>query len=340
MFTTDENGDSLADMAFLARAFQVSKMIQVAAALELADRVADSAKPITALALEAGAEPTMLLRLCRALAAFGIFAVDNDGNLSQTARSAHLRQTAAPTLHYAARYYASPHITASWAQLEHTVRTGESAFQSVYGMPKFDYLKTHPDEAAVFDAFMRHSPEDRHAAVVDAFDFSEAGLVVDIGGGDGALLGAILTANPQTTGLLFDQAHVVAGAARTLEQFPTRLQVATGSFFETVPAGGDVYTMSQILHDWDDAHCHTILTNLQATMRPSTRLLVIERLLEVEPGRSNPMIYLADINMMVNLQGRERTVQEFTKLLTQTGFSEPRVIRTRSSFCILETIRL
>lgn len=337
MFTTDENGDSLADMAFLARAFQVSKMIQVASALELADRVADGAKPITALALEAGAEPTMLLRLCRALAAFGIFAVDDDGNLAQTARSMHLRQTAAPTLHYAARYYASPHITASWAQLEHAVRTGESAFQSVYEMPKFDYLKMHPDEAEVFDAFMRHSPEDRHAAVVDAFDFSEAGLVVDIGGGNGALLAAILTANPHTTGQLFDQAHVVAGAGNTLELFDGRLRVATGSFFQVVPAGGDVYTMSQILHDWNDDQALSILSNVHAAMRPGARLLVIERLLE---GHSNPMVYLADINMMVSLQGRERTFEEFTALMTQTGFSAPRVIRTRSSFCIIETFSL
>ena len=337
MFTSNENEDSLADMAFLARAFQVSKMIQVAAALELADRVADGAKPITALALEAGAEPTMLLRLCRALAAFGIFAVDHDGNLSQTARSMHLRQTAAPTLHHAARYYASPHITASWAQLEHAVRTGESAFQSVYGMPKFDYLKTHPDEAAVFDAFMRHSPEDRHAAVVDAFDFSEAGLVVDIGGGNGALLEAILAANPHTTGLLFDQMHVVAGAADTLERFAGRLMVATGSFFQSVPAGGDVYIMSQILHDWNDAQAMSILSNVHAAMRLGARLLVIERLLE---GHSNPMVYLADINMMVSLQGRERTLSEFTALLTQSGFSAPRVVRTRSSFCIFETFSL
>ena len=340
MFTTNENADSFADMTFLVRAFQVSKMIEVAAALELADRVAEGAKPITVLALEAGAEPTMLLRLCRALSAFGIFAVDDAGNLCQTARSMHLRQASAPTLHHAARYYASPHITASWAKLEHAVRSGESAFQSVYGMPKFDYLQTHPDEAALFDAFMRHSPEDRHVAVVDAYDFSEAGLVVDIGGGNGALLAAILAANPQVTGLLFDQTHVVSGAADTLELFAGRLTVMTGSFFQSVPAGGDVYSMSQVLHDWNDAHCLSILTNAHAAMRPRTRLLVIERLLDDQPGHSNPMTYLSDINMMVNLQGRERTFAEFTDLLTRSGFSTPHVIRTRSSFSILETSRV
>ena len=160
---------------------------------------------------------------------------------------------------------------------------------------------------------------------------------MDIGGGNGALLAAILTAHPQTTGLLFDQAHVVAGAADTLERFADRLQVATGSFFQVLPVGGDVHTMSQILHDCNDADCLSILSNVHTAMRPGRRLLVIERLLE---GRSDPMVYLSDINMMVNLQGRERTLGEFTTLLTQSGFSSPRAIRTRSSFCILETIRL
>ena len=337
MYTPNETSDSFADMAFLARAFQLSRMIHVAAALELADRITEDSKPITALALEAGAEPAMLLRLCRALAAFGIFAVDNDGNLSQTARSMHLRQTTAPTLYHAARYQGLPHLAASWARLEHSVRSGESAFEAEHGMTSFEYLKTHPEAAARFDAFMQNSPDDRHAAVAEAYDFSDAGLVVDIGGGNGALLAAILTANPHTRGLLFDQAHVVSGAADVLAAFAGRWQTATGSFFQSVPDAGDLYTISQILHDWSDRECLTILGNLGQSMRQGTRLLIVERLLE---DHSNPMIYLTDINMMVNLQGRERTLEEFTDLLTQTGFSAPLVIRTRSSFCILETFSL
>jgi O-methyltransferase domain len=336
MFSSTNN-DSFADMAFLARAYQVSKMIQVAVALELADRVADGSQSISNLALEAGAEASMLLRLCRALAAFGIFAVDTEGNVSQTARSECLRKDTTPTLYHAAKFWATPHIWTSWANLEQTVRTGESAFESVYHMPKFEYLKTHPEEAELFNLFMQHGLDNRQAAVVAAYDFSKAGLVVDVGGGNGALLAAILQANPQTRGLLFDQDAVVAGASRTLADFAGRCQIEAGDFFQTIPFGGDTYTMSAVLHDWDDEHCLRILVNTRAAMQPNKRLLVIERLLESEVGLTNPMNYLADISMMVNQNGRERTHTEFTQLLAMSGFGEPQIHRTTSAFCILET---
>jgi O-methyltransferase domain len=336
MSTPANNRDSFADLAFLTKAFQISKMIQVAVALELADRIVGGSQSVTTLALAAGANPEMLLRLCRALAAFGIFAVDTDENVNQTARSQCLRKDAVPTLHHAVMYWSTPHVWNSWANLEHAVRTGESAFESVYQMPKFDYLKAHPEEAELFDLFMQHTPDNRHAAVVAAYDFSNAGLVVDIGGGNGALLAAILQANPQARGLLFDQDVVVAGAGQTLADFAGRSQIEAGDFFQTIPFGGDTYTMSAVLHDWDDAHCLSILVNTRTAMQPNKRLLVIERLLEPEVGLTNPMNYLADISMMVNLNGRERTHTEFTQLLAMSGFGEPQIHRTTSAFCILE----
>jgi O-methyltransferase domain len=340
MSTPTDKNDAFAHMAFLSRAYQVSKMIQVAAALGLADRVADGPRPAKTLALEAGAEPVALLRLCRALAAFGIFSVDADGQVSQTTRSECLRQDAKPTLHHAAMYWTAPHVWGAWANLEHAVRTGESAFESVFHTPKFEYLKTHPEEAALFDLFMQHSPEDRHAAVVAAYDFSKADLVVDIGGGNGALLAAILHANANTRGLLFDQEAVVAGSGQLRTDFAARVEVQSGSFFETIPAGGDIYLMSQILHDWDDARASSILSNARKAMGPNKRLLVIERLMDHEAGRTNPMSYLADINMMVNLHGRERTLSEFAQMLQATGFGAPQVYRTRSSFSLLEAFSL
>jgi O-methyltransferase domain len=337
MSTPANENDSFADMAFLTRAYQVSKMVQVAAALQLADRVADGPRSAATLASEAGAEPVALLRLCRALAAFGIFAVDAEGRISQTARSECLRQDATPTLYHAAMYWTSPHMWGSWSNLEHAVRTGKSAFESVFHAPKFEYLKTHPEEAELFDLFMQHSPEDRHAAVVAAYDFSNAGLVVDVGGGNGALLATILRANAHVRGLLFDQEAVVVGSVQLRSNFTERFEVQSGSFFETIPTGGDVYLMSQILHDWDDGRALSILRNARAAMGPDKRLLVIERLMDHEAGRTNPMTYLADINMMVNLHGRERTLPEFTRMLEASGFGAPQVYRTRSPFCVLET---
>jgi len=333
----DDDRDGFGEMALMARSYQLSKMLQVAAALELADRVVDGPRSVKELASESGADGAMLLRLCRALGAFGVFTVDDDEQVAQTTRSACLPRTATSTLHHAAMYWTSPHVWKAWANLEHTVRTGECAFESVFDMPLFGYLKTNPGEAELLNLFMQHSPDDRHAAVAAAYDFSVP-CVVDVGGGNGALLAAILQANLGTRGVLFDQDAVVADAHRVLGvgDLAQRCQVEVGDFFERIPSGGDIYTMSQILHDWDDERCSTILSNCRAAMGPNKRLLVIERLLEQEPGRTNPMNYLADINMMVFLHGRERTPVEFSRLLRDAGFGQPRIVHTTSPFTIVE----
>ncbi len=336
MSTPTPPDPAFAEVALLIRGFQLSRMIQVAVTLGLADELTDGPQFAGPLALKVGADPQMLLRLCRALAAFGVFEIAADGRIGQSVRSDTLRKTAVPTLYHAARYWDAPHLTGGWANLEHAVRTGGSAFEDVYHMPKFEYLKLHPDEAERFDLFMQHGPDDRQAAVAAAYDFTGVCLVVDVGGGNGALLAAILGRYPGVRGLLFDQEAVVAGAARALGELVERVDVQAGSFFEGVPPGGDVYLLSQILHDWDDEHCLKILTTIRTAMGSQRRLLVIERVLG-EPGPSDPMTYLSDINMMVNLHGRERTREEFTTLFENSGFGGPRLCRTTSPFWILET---
>jgi hypothetical protein len=338
----DTGDEGLADVTLLVRAFQLSKMLQVAAALDLAGWVADGPQPVARLASDFGADPSMLLRLCRALAAFGIFKVTSDGQISQTTRSAWLRKDAKPTLHYAARYWTTPGNWQAWANLEHTVRTGRSSFQETFGIGQFEYNVTHPDEASLFDLFMQHSPDDRHAAVVEAYDFSDAGLVLDVGGGNGALLATILRACPDVKGLLFDQEAVVATAPEILRSLglSERCRIEAGNFFEAVPKGGDIYTLSQILHDWNDERCLIILSNGREAMEPDARLLVIERVLDEEPGLTNPMSYLADMQMMVIHEGaKERTEAQFATLFARSGFGAPRVLPTRSPFYIVETRR-
>ncbi len=331
---TDTEG--FAETAFLLRAFQVSKMLEVAASLGLADRISDEKRPFDQLADECRAQPAMLLRLCRALAAFGVFSVDIEGNVGHTEKSRWLRSNATPTLHYAARYWGMPSTWAAWGNLEYAIRTGKASFEDTFGMPNFDYLSAHPQEASVFDAFMQHSPDDRHAAVAEAYDFSGASVVVDVGGGNGALLRAILAAHPHVRGILFDQESVVSGAV--LGDYARRCAIDPGSFFERVSLGGDIYTLSQILHDWSDERCLQILGNCRAAMNDGGRLLVIERILDTAPGRTNAINFLADMHMMVLFPGaRERTPEEFTQLFTQAGFTPPRIIPTRSAYCMLET---
>ena len=331
-------GDAMAEMAVLVRSFQLAKMLQVAASLDLADRVRDKARSVAELARECGADSAMLLRLCRALAAFGIFAVDAAGHIVHTARSTQFRRDAKPTLHYAARYWTMASNWAAWGNLEETIRTGRPAFEVTHGVANFEYLEQHADEAELFDSFMQHSPDDRHAAVAEAYDFGDASLIVDVGGGNGALLAAILGANPRTRGLLFDRENVISGARSALGLPVDRCALETGDFFEGVPAGGDIYTLSQILHDWSDKHASHILANCRAAMHRDARLLAIERVLDEVPGRTDPLNFLADMHMMVLFPGaKERTLAEFAQLFQAAGFCEPRMIPTRSPFCIIET---
>ena len=326
------------EMALHVRSFQISKMLEVAASLGVADLVKRKPLPAHDLAVECGADPAMVLRLCRALAAFGIFTVDADGNVGHTSQSRWLCTDASPTLHHAVRYWAMPSTWAVWGHLEEAVRTGNAAFEAVYGVPYFDYLRAHPKEAGLFDRFMQNSPDDRHAAVVEAYDFSEARVVADVGGGNGALLAAILAANPDVRGLLLDQEAVLSAAPATLGGHAERCVLQPINFLESVPTGGEVYTLSQILHDWDDANCVKILANCRAAMEQGGRLLVIERVLDTEPGRSNPMNFLADMHMMLLFPGaKERTPSEYSTLFQKAGLTEPRLIPTRSPFCILET---
>jgi hypothetical protein len=275
--------------------------------------------------------------MCRALAAFGVFDVDAEGNIGQTTRSALLRRDAMPTVYYAARYLGTPGIWATWSGMETTIRTGQPACEAVHGMLFFEYLRVHPEEARLFDGFMQHSPEDRQAAVVEAYDFSAARLVVDVGGGNGALLAAILKANPGVRGILFDCEAVVAGAAAVLDPYRDRCEIRSGDFLQSVPTGGDIYILSQIIHDWSDEDDVQILRNCRAAIDPSGKLLIVERVMSEVPDRAHAADYLLDM-MMMSLFGtaRERTLPEFTRLLAGAGFTGPRAIATRSAFFVLE----
>jgi SAM-dependent methyltransferase len=327
-----------AEVALYVRGFQISQMLHVAAELRLADHIGDVSRTAAEIAAASGAKPDLLLRLCRALAAFGIFSVDDEGRVSQTPRSACLRSDAVPTLHYAARYWGMASTWATWGNLHHTIMTGEPAFEATFGVPNFEYFKANPQESEIFDAFMRHSPDDRHAAVAAAFDFSGAGIVVDVGGGNGGLLRAILDAHTGVRGILADQAGVIVDAAEVLGAQASRCDIAATDFFVSMPEGGDIYTMAQIMHDWSDENCLKILANCNAAMKPGARLLVIDRVLEGPSGRNLPINFLADMHMMALFPGaKERTREEFSVLFRKSGFGEPKIIPTRSVFSIVET---
>jgi len=213
----------------------------------------------------------------------------------------------------------------AWGELMHSVTTGESAFPKVYGQSRFEQLGADPAAQADFDAAMAGTVERELGPVVTAFDFSRHRLVVDVGGGNGALVASILAANPGVEAILYEQPQVLAGAERLLSErgLLDRCRLVAGSFFDSVPSGGDVYVLSHIVHDWADDAALKILRNCRRAMPASSTLLLLESV--VPPHGTPSPVALFDVNMLVMLGGKERTEAEFRELLRAAGFNLNRV---------------
>jgi hypothetical protein len=224
----------------------------------------------------------------------------------------------------------------SWGHLLHGVRTGEPAFPKVYGTTVWEYRAARPEEGAVFNAAMTDLAAGVAETVAQSYDFSGIEVLVDVGGGEGALLAAILAANPNLRGVPFDQPHVVA-AARALSERPDvadRCELVGGSFFEGVPEGADAYLLKSVIHDWDDGEAIEILRKCRAAMGGAGKLLVVEPI--IRPGNDpNPAKFM-DLNMLVMLGGRERTADDFERLYAEAGFRLTGVFPTRSHFSVIE----
>jgi hypothetical protein len=325
-----------AALDLLIHGFRISRMIRLVADLGIADRIAPGTRVhVDELAAACGVLAGPLLRVLRALAAFRIFSVTHDGWVAQTLRSGALRRDAPNSHYYSARYQTTTSSWRAWGALDEAL-TGGTPFRAAWNTTRFDYLRNEPAEARIFDEFMANSPDDRHRAMAAAYDFSDARLIADIGGGNGEALRMILARFPKVRGVLFDRQDVV-DAVGPERRANGRIMVEAGSFFEGVPAKADFYLLNWILHDWSDEDCRRILRACRAAMGPGARLLIGERILEQDPTVGHPTGYLFDIQMMVMfVDARERTEAEFRDLLAASGFSLRRVISTASPFSVLE----
>lgn len=247
-----------------------------------------------------------------------------------------LRASAAEPAGPWAAFIGRPYIWTAWSHLMHSVRTGETAFASVYGEGVWAYRAAYPEEGAIFDAAMTALSKDVAAGVIAAYDSTPFSRVVDVGG-RGALAGGILAAHPALHGVVFDQPHVVAQAKSELEALGVadRREAVGGSFFDEVPAG-DLILLKAVLHDWDDPHAQTILQSCRRAIAPGGRLLVIERVLS--PPNEGLEAKSADLNMLVRAGGRERTAEEFAALLASAGFALARVVPTWTRMAIVEGV--
>ena len=322
----------------MTNAFQVSQAIHVAAALGIADLLGDGPSSADELAEATGAHAPTLYRLLRALASVGVFAEKTDGRFGLTPLAERLRTDAPRSLRAWARLIGEPYGWRSWGHLLHSVRTGKPAFPELYGTSAWEYRAEHPEEDAVFNAAMTALSSGVVDAVVRSYDFSGIGVLVDVGGGEGELLAAILAANPSLRGILFDQPHVVGTVGALLERagVADRCQVVGGSFFEAVPTGADAYLLKSVIHDWDDAAAIEILHVCRAAMDNRGKLLVVEPI--IRPGNDPDPAKFTDLNMLVMLGAQERTADDFEMLYGEAGFKLSNIIRTGSPFNIIEGV--
>jgi hypothetical protein len=332
----DISGQDREDLDLLIRGFQVSRMLRLVADLGIPDDIEPAdAVPVARLAAAHAIETGCLIRVLRALASFRVFVVTEDGTVSHTARSLLLRKDTPNSMYDSARFWTGPGSWKAWGMLDEAM-TGGNPYEAAWGMSRFAYLRQHPDEARAFDAMMASFPDDRHAAISTAYDFSGATCIADLGGGNGAALRHILARFPAAKGLLVDRPDVVSNLSSD-ELLDGRIRVQAGDFFEGAPRGADIYMLVRVLHDWSDEDCVRILRGCRAAMDSSATLLLGEEILEPDPQRGRPSAYLIDIQMMTMFgHARARTEKEFAGLLGSAGLQLSRIVPTASSVSIVE----
>ena len=319
----------------LISGFWVSRAIYVAAKLSIADLIKEQPKTAAELALATGTHAPSLYRVLRALASIQIFSEDEDGRFHSTPLAATLQSDAAGSLRYLA--IREEHYPA-WEHLLHSVKTGEIAFNHRFGMPIWEFFEKNPENAATFNNAMSHLTAGVNAGIVENYDFSSIGKIVDVGGGQGSLITAILKTNPNMNGVLFDAPSVIEGAKQNIpSELRERCELVAGDFFKSVPDGGDTYILKWIIHDWDDEQSIAILKNCHRAMAPSGKLLLVEAI--VPPGNEPSFSKFLDLNMLVMTGGRERNEAEYRSLLRAAGFELTQVVPTPSQSSIIEGVR-
>ncbi|BBY16474.1 methyltransferase [Mycolicibacterium litorale] len=320
----------------LATGAWTTAALYTAARLGVPDQLAAGPRHAKDVAARIGVDADGVYRLMRALASRGVLTQRADGSFALTRVGDALRSDAEGSLRDMVLFIGHPIRWADWGNLEHSVRTGGTAFSELHGRPFFEYLDTDPEFAAVFNNAMTASSGLADEVALGAYDFTGVRLVVDVGGGHGSVLSTILRSAPEARGVLYDLPAVVAGAGPTFDAagVADRASATGGSFMDSVPDGGDTYVMKNIIHDWNDDDAVRILRNIRTAITPGGKLLLLEMVL---PERANGFIgLLLDLEMLVTAGGRERTRGEYANLLSRTGFRITRVIDTVTPLSIIE----
>ena len=318
----------------------ISQAIYVAAKLGIADLVADGPKTVKYLAEKTATQERALYRLLRACSSVGAFTETEPktfGNtpMTESLRSDNPRSTRELTIWIGEE----PHWRV-YGKLLESVKTGKPAWEMVHGEPVFPYLfKTNIELGEIFNRAMTSLSHQSIGPVLQAYDFSSAETVADIGGGHGHLVAAVAAANPNVKGILFDMAAVLEGAPDMLDRYDVkdRVEIVEGDFFKEIPVKADIYMLKHIIHDWYEDKCQTILRNIRESMPDDAKVLILDAVI---PETNEPNFgKVLDLEMLLSPGGVERTETEFAELLADSGFKLNRIIPTMGTVSIVEAVK-
>jgi O-methyltransferase domain/Dimerisation domain len=336
---TDDRSHSLpphVQLIQMGRAHVVARTVYAAAKLGLADQLASRPKSAAELAGPMQLHAPSLHRLMRTLASMGILTEQEEQRFTLTELGNALKTGAPGSARSSVLIAGSAWAQKGWDNIIYSVQTGRAGFEKAHGVPFFDYLAQHPDDASLFSETMVGFHSQEPSAVAAAYDFSMFDSIVDVGGATGNMLATVLASHSGPRGILFDRPHVVQDAPALLAArgVNNRVTIESGNFFESVPTGADAYILSHVLHDWREDQCLTILAHVRRAMRARGRLLIIEMV--IPPGDAPHPGKMLDMAMLVQMGGQERTANEYGLLLDKAGFRLGQVVPTDSAASILE----
>ncbi|MCT9092513.1 methyltransferase [Streptomyces sp. ASQP_92] len=350
MTSTDVRSAGTDDRSLIIRtAFgsMAAQTLRAAVRLRVIELIGDTPRRADEVALEAGAQPQPMARLLRALAALGLVK-ENAGSFSVTPAGSYLDPARPDSLAAFVRVFTDPVATRAWEHLDASVRTGDVAFDEVFGSDFFSHLSQRPELSKAFNAAMSQATSVVAATLPYAFDFGRFTSVTDVGGGDGTLLAAVLDAHPTLTGVVHDSAEGLAQTPQTLRRhgLTERCIPIAGDFFHSVPKGSDLYLIKSVLHDWSDDQVVTILGNCRAVLPTGGRVLIVEPVLpetvdsDPEAQGADEVTCLSDLNMLVNVGGRERTRGDFEEVCRRAGLSVTSVapLKEAAPYSLIEAV--
>lgn len=315
-----------------------AKALQVAAQLGIADLIAENPKTADQLAKIVGVHADPLYRVLRALASVGIFKESSDSHFGNTPLSEAIRADVPGSVRDSVIMRPMDAFLLAWSRLMDVVRTGKPSFKDVNGCEQWEYFRRHPDIGEIFNKGISARTSQVTSALLQSYDFSQFETLIDVGGGLGTVLAAILNEFPHLHGCLYEQSSAIEGARSFLEAqgVISRCKLVAGDFFESVPKDFDVYLMKSILHDWDDEEALAILKNCRASMNKNGRLLIVDAVISRD-NAPHPAKW-KDLMMMVVYGSKERTEREFQKLLADAGFKLKQVTALPLPDALIEAV--